>query len=469
MKTQRAFVLFISLLGLVLIEHVWLAQFAHPMGDDWSYAYQGIERDLLPWLKGEYLHWNGRFFSNLLVVKGPLVLGVDQLWLYRLMPVALMLITVMALVALVRSLTGTAISGWQQCAGGLILFALYIHAMPDIGEGFYWYTGAITYQFASALSFFYLASLHRLLTATPQGGQAARNALNVLLLAMIIGSSEVHMLLMLTLHFFVFLIRWKMKKVHAPVLVTMSAVVVFSLVMLLAPGNEVRGAHFPHRHDLLNSIWMSTLQTGRFLFNWASSLSLLLLSVLYIPISRELSRRVPIFQRSFHLTPAMSAALLLTTIFICVFPAYWSTGILGQHRTVNVAHFFFLPLWFINLTVWTNSRHGQWIRRDWPTWIPTTLLLIALLDLSLTRNSGRANGDLFTGRAARFDAQMEKRYALLTATPTGNDPVVLEKITDPPQSLYLLEIRDDPDDWVNRAYALYFGLEGRKIATASGN
>jgi hypothetical protein len=88
-SSQRAFNLLLAAALISLGVYGWLAQYAHPMGDDWSYARMGIDHPLLPWLKDQYFTWNGRYFSNILVGKGPLVLGIDHLWLYRLVPLAL--------------------------------------------------------------------------------------------------------------------------------------------------------------------------------------------------------------------------------------------------------------------------------------------------------------------------------------------------------------------------------------------
>ena len=103
MSRRAVLTAFFILLAASLLKYVWLARYCHPMADDWSYAHQGITRDLLPWLQGEYLNWNGRYFSNVLVGKGPLVLGLDALWLYRSVPVMLVLLTAVAAFVLIRS------------------------------------------------------------------------------------------------------------------------------------------------------------------------------------------------------------------------------------------------------------------------------------------------------------------------------------------------------------------------------
>lgn len=436
------------------------------MADDWSYAWQGIHHDLLPWLRSEYLHWNGRYFSNILVGRGPLVLGLDHLWLYRLIPVALILGSLLSAWMLLSSFTSGHLNTSRRGIAALILVALFLHGMPDIGQGIYWYTGAITYQLGNILLFTYVAILVRLLL---RGGGMSWpiGAGMIALAALVIGSSEVHMVLMVAFH-----AAWVMGRARSAVpwprgtIVLLGCVAAFSLVVALAPGNTVRGSNFPLRHDLLNALWMSLLQTGRFGLTWAGDLSLLLASLLFLPLSRDLSRRVPLFQRSFGLTPFRSTLLLAAVIFLCVFPAYWATGILGQHRTVNVAYWCFLPLWFINLTVWdAHVLQGRWRFDLKPRW--RLLAGIAMtMHLHLGRNGGGAWLDLVDGTAARFNAQMQARYVTLTDPPRSDGPVPLDPITAVPRTLYLLEIQADPTHWLNRAYGLYFGLGDRPVVPA---
>ena len=466
MSPRTVFRIFIVLLAVSLLKHFWLAGYCHPMADDWSYAHQGITRALLPWLQGEYMNWNGRYFSNILVGNGPLVLGPDALWLYRLVPVALMLLTVLAAYALICALTRGAVRRWEQWAAAVVFFALFVQGMPDIREGIYWYTGAITYQLGNILALFHVARV----IGRPQRGTAGRSWTGILfdavLLVLLIGCSEVHMVLMLAFHTAAIVLRRRKGSPMSnsdrllPFVALIGAVIVIA-----APGNTVRSALFTGAHDPLHSLWMSALQTARFAALWSSNAALLLVSILYLPVSRSLALRLPHFADAFNLKPWMSTIALLAVIFLCVFPAYWGTGILGQHRTVNVAYCFFLVLWFINLTVW--DRHV--LQRRWASWPRlstrwTALVLLAILALiNLDRNGGGASRDLFSGRAVHFDEQLTARYGTLDdARASGREPV-LPIIHDPPATLSLYELRGDPLDWVNQCYALYFGMEGRPV------
>lgn len=464
MSRRAVVTAFFILLTASLLKYVWLARYCHPMADDWSYAHQGITRDLLPWLQGEYLNWNGRYFSNVLVGKGPLVLGLDALWLYRSVPVMLVLLTAVAAFVLIRSLTREALTAREQMTGALVFLSLFIHGMPNMGEGFYWYTGAVTYQLGNALFLFHLARLVG--DRSARETSLFRSLVDALLIIAIIGSSEVHMVLMVALHGAAMLLpRASATGSRARKWWKLLLVIACACVAILAPGNAVRSSLFADAHDALHSLWWSLLQTGRFALTWAIDPALLVCSAFYLPLSRRLATTELRFARAFGLNPWMTSTALLAVIFLCAFPAYWGTGILGQHRTMNVAYCFFLLLWFINLTAWdvhVFSKRWNVLPRLSP--VVVGLLGVALiLLLNLDGNGGDTARDLVTGRAARFDGQMEHRYSLLEQARISNSLVMLPATMDPPLSLPLYELHDDPHHWVNQCYALYFGLEGQPI------
>ena len=116
---------------------------------------------------------------------------------------------------------------------------------------------------------------------------------------------------------------------------------------MLSPGNGTRQAMFPAHYQLAHSVGMSALQTLRFVSDWASSGTLLLATVVFAPMAAKLLGQHAQNPRRARWGFWLSVAGLLLVVPLGVFPAYWETGILGQHRTVNAAHFVFLILWFM--------------------------------------------------------------------------------------------------------------------------
>lgn len=451
MLVRGRVLLLMGLTGLILISV--LSCFTHPMADDWSYAHQGRTRELGPWLLSEYLNWNGRYASNILVGKGPLVLGLSALRSYRAVPVVLLVLTLLAMRSVAGAVTGDRDKAWSI---GLILTAMFFHGMPDIGDGLYWYTGAITYQLGTVLLLFLLARC-----VSRKSG-----VLNVLLIMASAGCSEVHMILALLMVATAAVLDLSRRKaIGTSGWIDLIVLAVCAAVVVLAPGNSVRAGLFSGTHDALHSSWMSLLQTLRFCVAWLVDPALLLCSLLYFPVQRRWLADRP---NALALHPGLTTLGLGAVIFLCAFPAYWGTGILGQHRTMNVAYCFFLLLWFANISAWDRAL----LSKQWPVLpaVPFTAKVLPLVTgsaLLLTGNTGGALRDLLSGRAAHYDHQLAARYALLEqARADGNEPR-LPVIVDPPLVLPLYELRADPYDWVNQCYALYFGLEGKPVHAIS--
>ena len=65
--------------------------------------------------------------------------------------------------------------------------------------------------------------------------------------------------------------------------------------------------------------------------------------------------------------------------------------------------------------------------------------------------------DWLSGKAAVYNAKMYQRYELIKNSPT---PVVyLPEIKNPPQSLFVDDIKEDKNHWWNKLMAGYFGKE----------
>ncbi|MGV9012602.1 MAG: hypothetical protein ACOH13_08420 [Flavobacteriales bacterium] len=408
------------------------------------------------------MNWNGRYASNLLMIHGPLTWSTDLLPGYRMVPVLLILSTFLSFWFFLRRALQHALSTGQQMLGALGFLLLYLNLMPDLGEGFYWYTGAVTYQLGSILMLVHLG----LLFGTRAGWERALVLfLNITLAAVITGMDEIHMLLMVGLHSgrFVWLVRKRSGLVAG--LMLLAVVGGGAALMYLAPGNAVRGGMFADTHLFWRSLGMSAIQAVRFVGTWVLSPALLAFSVMYIPVHRHLREQVPAFARMLKLSPRVTAALPFLLVMASTFPAYWGTGLLGQHRTINVAYIFFIPLWFLNLSLWLERplmRNVQGL--VFPPKAAISFFALVLLGLNLTHNGYAANSDLFSGRAANYDLVMSQREAAVRHA--ANDPearVKFIRLEHPPRSLPTYEEDGPLRSWMVDCEARFFGAEERQV------
>src|SRR5262249_43910868 len=170
----------------------------------------------------------------------------------------------------------------------------------------------------------------------------------VLLVPAVVGMNEVVMLLMVVSYGLLLLasILDGRRRIAVIAAATLVVALASGAVVWLAPGNSVRSAMYPGRHALVRSIALTAAQTLRFGATWATSGSLLLTTVLFLPAAVVIARDAAAFRAISPVRVGALAAGLALIIPIAVFPAYWSTGVLGQHRTISVAFLVFLLLWF---------------------------------------------------------------------------------------------------------------------------
>lgn len=453
MKERRLHILFLVLFLVALLRHVVLAFYIHPYADDFSYAVAGMRTHLLDRLAQEYASWNGRYFSNILVLRGPLVLGLENgLALYRLVPVLLLALSWFAYRRFAGALFHGRSSARERWAFGLVVLLLFLHGMPDASEGVYWYTGAVTYQLPNALGLLYAANWFHLLRnrRRPMGAWWAMQTLLVMIIA---GCSELHMAYLVLFH--VGVVVWcqrEAKGMRSTALFMLGISVLCALFVAMAPGNDTRGALFPLRHDVVRSLGFSIAQTGRFILTWMLQPVFILLSVLFIAWQRTE------FPGKWERWKWTALALPILIVFVAMLVTYWPTGMLGQYRTVNAAYFFFLAAWWMLLKVWA-AWLGNWLRLHYLTATTRGVLVGTTLVLFfVSGRDGKLSADLLSGRAARYDAEVHARYvSVREAIASGASELVLPPITEPLRSLVILPLDPSPHHWTNRSFADYFG------------
>ncbi|NQY09876.1 MAG: hypothetical protein HRT71_10240 [Flavobacteriales bacterium] len=436
------------------VPYFYISQFANPIADDFTYANRGAHNDLSFLLIQDLFNWNGRYISNIFVFINPI--SKLDFGLYKSAPIGIILFTIFSFGFFIKSIIGTQIKQSAVRIYALVLTLFYIYQMPIISEGIYWYTGAVTYVLGCAFMLIYLGLLYGLFKERyVLNSKIVQIVLTTIALFVTIGFNEILMIALATfsLVFLLVLYRNKLANIRLA-LYFVIATMLFSGLVYLAPGNSVRGNHFEDSHNFIHSFGMSVAQTGRFFVSWVLSIPLILLSILYYFLHKKLVEGITLFAKSFYLIPVVSGGLLLFTIFIGSFPAYWSTGMLGQHRTMNVSYFLFIITWFVNLSVCFNhfkipSFQITQNRRY-------MVLILIWVSLVFTKNGYHVIADLASDSAVKFNQQMEERYTTFT---NSGDTVYFDLISNPPKTLFVLDITDDPNHWLNEGYSIF--LEDR--------
>jgi len=242
--------------------------------------------------------------------------------------------------------------------------------------------------------------------------------------------------------------------------------------MLLSPGNAVRQSMYAGvRHQFLHSVAWTVLQTLRFGADWLSNGALLIATLLFVPFGDALSRRWPRDRRRAAQTLKLLIAGMAIVVPIAVFPAYWETGTLGQHRTIASGYMVFLLLWFAGVPALLVAapRQADALKLFSERW-RTVLAALLIVAVAMTRNSYALGSDLISGRLASYDRAMHDRFARLEACHDQAAPTCdIDLLRDPPASFVTTDVSPNVDHWVNVAYARYYRIpkvRGRTIAVS---
>ncbi len=450
--------LFLFGLFLAILPYCYLCFFANPSADDFGFSSFAIQNGFLNFIYSNYLYWNGRYISNLFLYLNPLTFG--SFMGYKIVSFLMIILFIGINFIFIRQFFPGKTKTIQLIIS-LVLSLLFIHNMPIISEGIYWYTGSSIYLLGIIVALAYMA----LLIKTIRNKNRLIVVFSSIFLFFSCGFNEVVTLLIV---FFLAILSYIFHKKNLPwkkvMLSQFVLSILFASIMIFSPGNEYRQAAYQNAHNFSFSFLYSMLQVGRFSFIWIASVPLITASILYFSLNEKLRKKSTLFQKSFYINRWGSLLMLFVIIFICVFPAYWATGLLGQHRTLNVAYFFFLIMWFINLTVWYNYYQTKsWFSFSKRT--KTTFSVGMMIGLMFTGNGYNALFDAFSGSAKKYDAQLRERFETLKEATESDEPkrIIIPYLKEKPKILFTSDVGRDPNDWNNKAYNQYFKIKDKEI------
>jgi hypothetical protein len=266
-----------------------------------------------------------------------------------------------------------------------------------------------------------------------------------ILLILAMGFNEVASLWLLSAHLFS-LFYSNLRSRFWPYIVL--CVILFCIVYF-APGNLVRAEYFPIRNEIFNSLKMTFLQMARFTVIWLFSYSSLSIVILLVAFKTELLIYFGGFLEKIRFRYLLFWYLMF--LFLSIFPAYWATGILGQHRTLNMSCFVFVISFIIGFLKIIQSQKLKWFNHDYRKEV---LILVAFLLIFASGNHFAAMMDILTGEANKFYKEMTYRCEIIKND--KGEKIILDPIVAKPRCLLNYEITSNPNSWENFYYNLYF-------------
>lgn len=466
--------LLVAVCTAVLLVFVLLAQYAQPSSDDFCMASGVAERGLIGQLWAHYFEWSGRYSSNALYAVYPLILGLFAGYQY--IPAMLLLVLLIATAFFLSSVFRVCWYKRSVLLTSLCFVCIYLVGMMSPASSLFWLAGAMTYQSANILLLVVAGLMLRLADRQARlAGHFGLLFVLLLLMAFAVGTNETSMLALTGLALFGALVHrhagWKLMKPW--LLIAFVALACFAVVYF-SPGNVVRAADFPLRHDLSRSLEGSLSMGLKIVWLWVSS-PVLIVSSLLLPFA--VSWLVASSARRFSVSKKMIAALLSFTLIMPVllqFPAWWSMGGWPPPRTVDAIYFLFLVSWYFTLGMITlyylDWRKPKFLLQPVRPSTAVALLLLTGLFTAVVLGSKTyqlARTDLFQ-LARPYHDYLNARYQQIEQAKAAGQYylAVADYRQALPRTIFFNDIMQNPEDWRNVCYADYFGLNKiKKIKT----
>ena len=456
----------------VFLVFALLAQYSHPSSDDFCMASGVNDFGLIRHLWDHYFEWSGRYTGNALYAIYPVIF--DLFDGYKYIPAVVMLVLFLATAFFLSRLFKVSIYARPVLLVSLCFVAIFLLGMMSPASSLYWMAGAFTYQTANIL-FFVMLGLMIQLADRQKDSKHYFSLLTILLLVMVfaIGTNETSMLALTGLALLGVIVHlssgWSILK---PWLVIFVVALLCFAIVYFSPGNAIRAADFPLRHDLPRSINGSLSVGLKILWLWLSN-PLLIVSSMLAPFAvarlLQLSEQ-QLSGRSFTVSKTMIVILILCTLLMPVmlqFPAWWSMGGWPPARTVDVIYFLFLFSWYLTVGAFTLRYlcKGKWklIRQPYhPAAAIVLLLLSGLFTVAALESKAYqlARTDLFY-LARPYHDYLKTRYKIIEQAKAKGQRylTVPDYQQEYPRSIYFNDIMFNPNHWRNVCYADYFGLE----------
>jgi hypothetical protein len=438
-----------------LLPYLILSFYIHPIADDFDAALKGGTNYWQNQLR-YFMEWNGRYSANLFVFFTSLF--VKNIFLYRLYPIVLIGLLILATYLLVKNVFQK-FRVIERSIISLAFVLLFLNILPAQAEGLYWFTGSITYVFPLALVLVYFTLVIQYFRNEFVLSKLIHKAGLFILLIFLCSFNETLTFTLLALHGLLstFCFEAKAGKKNFTLGLLLIAIAGMFL-MAAAPGNDVRSLNFPERHMFLHSALYSSLQSLRFAITWIASPAILAFTLLYLPFARQF----PILTPRIH--PLVSTSILFFIIFCAAFPAYWSMGILGQHRTINSGLFFFLLFWFFNLHIVAKLIPDSFFEYYSNRVFRNAMIIIMTITFFSTRTGSTSWRDLLNGKANQYDKELTSREMLLAqCKQNGTEECETPALTVKPKSIFVLDITNNSSHFINVDYAIYYGLNSVTI------
>ncbi len=490
---RKMAVVFTIIYVLSLIPLLWIGWYNYPSADDYSIGrechqiWMGSHSIFQTLWKGvvraadDWLNWMGYFTSNFLMAVPPSTFGVRG---YVLTVWIMLGMLTASTLYLFHSILVKAFHADKYITHTIAVIVLFVsvQCMCPAGrvEAFYWYSGAANYILVHGMSLFFLGLLlsayydkgkKRIwdLTAASvlgflTGGGNQMTALNVAIVV-------------LTAAFIIaYRKNWKRCRMLG---VPMGLFYLGFILNIAAPGNWVRAADASGLNPV-KAILVSFYEClDRVIGEW-TTWPVILLMIMLVPLFWHLAGNIA-FEYQYPVIVVLFGYCMVSAMMT---PPLFAVGNMEAGRLQALTYLMYilvLSLCVGYVTGWCRRKTDASIQSAGRAsgensvvsdvrfsanaclclivcvllWLFGSVLMIMPEPYYFTFSA--AAEDLLNGNAAAYAQEIENRIEIYNDN--QGKTVVVDELASRPGLLFFSDIKEDPEDWENRAVAKYYGIE----------
>ena len=480
----------LTILTAVLIPLLIISKYSFMTADDFSYMIHvgGVWKDNHSVFKTviyavnqsyeTWKTWQGLYFADWLYFVVLPIFGENAYGVSAYMSLFSMVICEMlAAILIFHKVQGACIS--KALTAVLPIIILQIMLPPSGMEAFYWLISVILYTLIFSLSVLFCA----LLFAFVLNDKRINVIIGILIFVLafcIAGSNYVTGLAILCVTGIVMIFAIVKKQNTVFAIILLIAYIAFFALSALSPGAGVRQASAGEGDTAVHAIIMSFVEAAKFVRMW-TNLPVILMNASLVPLFIDMTGKSKI---------KFKLPWLVSILSFCVFASMFTSNlyalkIIGMYRVQNLYRFALYLLLPVNIWYWIGfiqriikegkKDKNKDNKKEFNKYVYQTLKVLFAAGCSIAvllmvyKYYGRTATPVSAYYSLREDEAKIYYEEWNERLEVYNDETVKDPVFEPysrkPYLLFFTDISTDNTDWVNEAYARYFGKDSVTLSS----
>lgn len=358
---------FMGVLVLILLPLIRISYFTYPSCDDFNFGHLthqallsganaiDVIRAAAETSASHYLVWQGSYVAIFLMALQPGIFGEQYYFITTyIMLGALCISEIVCLRYFIVRVLG-ARKRYAYIIGFMILI-VQILFVPDPGQTFFWFNGAIYYTFIYAIAILFVTLLSKIVIEEMTTKTTILLCILAGVLAVIVGGSNLAtgLMMFVILTLFLVAVLWKKRtkiKVFFPIY---GVYLIAFLINVLAPGQLNRQNSVGEHSGAIESIWLAVKNAGVYIFEWNHLYTIAIL-LFMVPMCWKVVRS----SKFSFVMPGIFSLVTFLVFASQITPIMYAGGTRGPGRMADIAYYSYWLLLFMNelyLVGWISRR-----------------------------------------------------------------------------------------------------------------